>query len=165
MTPLSEKLEEIRKGLADPHNSAVVQPDDALRMLDLIDELTRERDELRDAVLSLIFLPAVRAVIEDLPEDDILQPYRKHLEAQASELSALRADRERLREALRGDHEVKPMSEERLERILDFEEHFKAVAIPEMTATLDWSDQRALIDEAVLAYRARAALTEGERSR
>jgi hypothetical protein len=64
---------------------------------------------------------------------------------------------------LNGDHEIKPMPEARLDRLLDHEEHFRAVGGPNDSATFQWSDQVALLHEAVLAFRARQALT-GEAS-
>ena len=89
-------------------------------------------------------MPRTAAVIERLPA--ILSALRK-----AGEMEAALA-------LLSGDHEVKPMSEERLDRLLDHQEHFRAVACDGMTATFQWSDQCALLDEAVLAFRARSAL-------
>lgn len=74
------------------------------------------------------------------------------------DLIAAARERDGLREALAGDREVQPLSEARLDRILEFEERVGQLAGPKDTATLTWADQRALIAEAVLAYRARQAL-------
>lgn len=60
---------------------------------------------------------------------------------------------------LNGDQEIKPMLEARLDRLLDHHEHFCAVGGPNDSATFQWSDQVALLNEAVLALRARQALT------
>ncbi len=65
---------------------------------------------------------------------------------------------EEVRKALAGDHEVKPMHPDRLDRILDFQEHAGQVMGPNDSASLSWADQRALIDEAVIAFRARVAI-------
>jgi hypothetical protein len=76
-------------------------------------------------------------------------------------LSALRRVEvmEKALELLHGDHEIKPMLEARLDRLLDHHEHFRAVGGPNDSATFQWSDQVALLHEAVLAFRARQALT------
>lgn len=80
-----------------------------------------------------------------------------------SDLDATRDEVGRLRAILAGDREVRPLSAERLERILDYEEQVKMLAGPNDTASLSWADQRALIDEAVIAFRLRAALSpDGE---
>lgn len=84
----------------------------------------------------------------------------------SAEARATEAER-KLAEAvglLNGDHEVQPMSEDRLDRILAFEEHAGMVCGPNDSASLTWADQRALISEAVIAYRARTFLSkEAER--
>jgi len=71
---------------------------------------------------------------------------------------ALKRENAELRKTLAGDHEIKPLSEDRLEEILEFEERFKMLGGAGDTASLDWATQCALINEAVLACRARALL-------
>lgn len=58
---------------------------------------------------------------------------------------------------LDGDREIKPLDGDRLERLLDFEERWACVC-PSSDASLSWPDQRALLNEAVLAFRSREAL-------
>ena len=81
----------------------------------------------------------------------------------ALQLEAMKREMAELRSTLAGDHECKPLSEDRLEEILEFEERFKMLGGAGDTASLDWSTQRALIDEAVLACRART-LIQGEKN-
>lgn len=57
----------------------------------LVKRLERERDDAREAILSLVYLPGCRAIIEALPDDDILQPYRKHVEATEARVKLLKA--------------------------------------------------------------------------
>ena len=81
--------------------------------------------------------------------------------AEARKAEAMKREIAELRKLLAGDHEVKPLSEERLDEILEFEEQFKMLGGAGDTASLDWATQRALIDEAVLARRARTLLNGG----
>lgn len=81
--------------------------------------------------------------------------------AEARKAEAMKREIAELRKLLAGDHEVKPLSEERLDEILEFEEQFKMLGGAGDTASLDWATQRALIDEAVLACRARTLLNGG----
>lgn len=81
--------------------------------------------------------------------------------AEARKAAAMKREIAELRKLLAGDHEVKPLSEERLDEILEFEEQFKMLGGAGDTASLDWATQRALIDEAVLACRARTLLNGG----
>ncbi|MBX2989475.1 MAG: hypothetical protein KF802_16420 [Bdellovibrionaceae bacterium] len=76
----------------------------------------------------------------------------------ADALDALQSDLSKAVEALKGDHETKPLSEKDLDRILEFQERFRATALGGSTASLSWADQSKLIDEAILCYRAREAI-------
>jgi hypothetical protein len=67
-----------------------------------LEEVTRERDEVaekaRYAVMSMIFMPGVRAALDGMPEDDPVEPYLKRireLEAAEAALAAAEAEKER----------------------------------------------------------------------
>ncbi|WPE19849.1 hypothetical protein [Shinella zoogloeoides] len=76
----------------------------------------------------------------------------------ARQAEALQRENAELRKTLAGDHEIKPLSEDRLDEILEFQERFKMLGGAGDTASLDWATQCALINEAVLSCRARALL-------
>jgi len=62
-------------------------------------------------------------------------------------------------DVLNGDHEIRPLPEDDLDRILEYQESTRSVGLPAgCIFGLSWAAQQKLIDEAVLAYRARAAL-------
>ena len=83
----------------------------------------------------------------------------------ARQAEALQRENAELRQTLAGDHEIKPLPEERLDEILEFEERFKMLGGAGDTASLDWATQCALINEAVLACRARALLGGSENAK
>jgi hypothetical protein len=73
-------------------------------------------------------------------------------------LSSAETRLEKARTALNGCREIKPMPQEKLEEILEYEELTKTIAFPGGTRFgLSWADQQALINEAILAHRAREA--------
>ncbi len=109
-------------------------------------------DEVDAAYIAACNPVAMREVLDELSA----------LRETALQLEAMQREMAELRSTLAGDHEVKPLSEDRLEEILEFEERFKMLGGAGDTASLDWSTQRALIDEAVLACRART-LIQGEK--
>ena len=89
--------EEIRRIVDDALNSAIPEPWEVSahatqRILSLIRpafeakdaEIERIKREVDLTFMSLIFVPAIRAAIEALPEDDDLQPYRARAEAALS---------------------------------------------------------------------------------
>ncbi|MCJ8053813.1 hypothetical protein GB928_018310 [Shinella curvata] len=92
---------------------------------------------------------------------DTVLDLARQAEAMKREMAKKDARIAALEKVLAGDHEIKPLSEDRLEEILEFEERFKMCGGAGDTASLDWSTQRALIDEAVLASRARALIGGG----
>lgn len=114
--------------------------------LDLIVMQTAAKDRIRWLSANL----AMAREYVEIANRDIAKAY--------SENQTLAAKLDEIKKALAGDHEVRPMHPDRLDRILDFQEHAGQVMGPNDSASLSWADQRALIDEAVIAFRARAAI-------
>jgi len=122
-------------------------------------------DDLLDRYFQIGFQQGLENRTHDDREgsaQDACEEIRSAFSALARQAEALQRENAELRETLAGDHEIKPLSEERLDEILEFEERFKMLGGAGDTASLDWATQRALIDEAVLACRARALLGGSE---
>lgn len=124
-------------------------------------EAYRQFIDLADCTTILALLAerdALQARVEKAEAEAASRVHLESFEAMKARAEAAEAKLAQAREVLKGDHEVRPLHEDRLERLLDHEEHFRQVAGPHDSATFTWSDQRALLDEAVLAFRARTFL-------